>query len=669
LKTYLLLIFFFSASSIFSQWDSIYTGEGDALEDLLQETDEEADYSAASDAVEEMINNPVDLNSAGVSDLLSIPYIDLNTADKIVEYRKKFGPFFSAGEIYSIKEISRETAAKILPFLYVKQDFNKKGNEIGFLDNAKENFNLVLRSRVAKDLQTREGYKENKFTGSPYKYYNRILAGYSGKYEAGILTEKDPGEKQFNEFTSFFFSAKDIGLLKNLVAGDYTVEAGQGITLWSPYGFAKGGEAVFPIKKHFKNIKPYKSTDENKFFRGAAAEIGWENFSISAFYSKNKFDAGIDSSASAITSVQLTGYHRTNNELLKRKTAEEILTGTKADARFELGSGESNIKINIGVLHYYSRFSKPFLAANAFDLSGTSFRNSSLYYDFYYHGVNFFGEVSYNGISAASINGLIISLSSDFSFTSSIRSYPRNFFSLHGSSLAENSPKNELGFYNGIKWKTLLGTINFYYDQFKFPYAGYETPLPASGNEFLFSLESKPFARLKTKLRIKGEDKEIGVKEDLSKIISGQIKKSLRAEMVYTVSRAIRLKGRFEVNNFLIEDLKINEHGFLFFQDIRITLLNQITISGRITFFKTGSFNSAVYSYENDLQGISSNSALYGEGMNWYLLLRYKPIKNIAFSCKYSELYKPVEKSLYSADEEITGNLDNRFAFQLDLNF
>ncbi|MGE5797210.1 MAG: ComEA family DNA-binding protein [Ignavibacteria bacterium] len=668
MKIYL-LIFIISNSLTLAQWDSSYIDESQTLEDLIQESELESVNSAASDVIEDQINNPVDLNTAEIPELLSVPYIDLNTANKILGHRKKFGPFFSANEIYSIKEIAPETAAKILPFLTAKYDSKENKNAQDFFTGAAEDFNLKMRNRISKDLQTREAYKQNKFLGSGFKYYNRFLGDYNGKYQAGILTEKDPGEKSIDEFASFFIFIKNIGILKNIVAGDYNVEAGQGIALWSPYGFSKGSESVFPIKKNSKNIKPYKSSDENKFFRGAAAEIVWDNFSITAFYSKNKLDATIDPSFSAIKFIPVTGFHRTNYELSQRKTAEEILMGMKADCKFKFNSGEDEINLNTGALYYQSKFSNPFLAADVFDLKGSRFSSSSVYYDFYYRTINIFGEFAYNGISTASINGLIISVTKDFSFITSIRSYPRNFYSLHGSALAEGSGRNEIGFYNGVRWKTKLGTINFYYDQFKFPYASYQLPLPAAGNEFLFSLHSKPFRKLETRVRIKHENKENAWTSNFSRIITGKIKKSLRIEMIYNVSKKIRFKERIEINNFILEDLNIDEQGILFFQDIRVMLFNQITFSGRITFFKTDSFNSAVYAYENDIQGMYSNSALYGEGVKWYFLFRFNPVKNIAFSCKYSELYKPREKSLYSGDEEITGNLDNRLSMQLDFNF
>ena len=88
-----------------------------------------------------------------------------------------------------------------------------------------------------------------------------------------------------------------------------------------------------------------------------------------------------------------------------------------------------------------------------------------------------------------------------------------------------------------------------------------------------------------------------------------------------------------------------------------------------MVFFKTDSFNSAIYEYENDLTGILTNVAMYGEGIRLYLLLRYKVLSHFFLSCKYSETYKPKEKTLGSGYSEINGNLDNRINLQLDLNF
>ena len=127
------------------------------------------------------------------------------------------------------------------------------------------------------------------------------------------------------------------------------------------------------------------------------------------------------------------------------------------------------------------------------------------------------------------------------------------------------------------------------------------------------------------------------------------------------------MRGRFEYNNINLKNS--TEEGFITFQDIHFYLSSAINLYTRIAFFKTDSFNSAVYEYENDLPGTLISSALFGEGVRWYFVLKIKPYKLVTISCKYSETFKPKENSLGSGLLEIDGNLDNRFSIQLDFNY
>ena len=111
-----------------------------------------------------------------------------------------------------------------------------------------------------------------------------------------------------------------------------------------------------------------------------------------------------------------------------------------------------------------------------------------------------------------------------------------------------------------------------------------------------------------------------------------------------------------------------NENGFLVFQDIRYSPNSSLNIYGRIIFFQTDSFNSAIYEYENNLTGVLTNIPLFYQGIRWYTMVRYRPLKFFTLSFKYSETYKPAEKTIGSGDNIIPGNLDNIVAFQLDVN-
>jgi len=355
----------------FSQTDSAKIHIQEIIDELFNEPSVEIDHSDLYDKIEDLINNPIDLNEADIIDFQQIPSIDFLTAKAIIDYRNTVGKFRYKEDIFLITSITNEQKKKLYPFVKVKNE--KKQN----LNKAKDGkflnkFKIKLRSRILNDLQTRKGFIDGKFPGSKAKIYNRLLASYNN-YRIGVLTEKDPGENSFNDLNTFFVQIKNKKNITNIVAGDYTLEFGQGLVLWSPYGFAKGADAIYPVKKKNKNIIPHKSANENNFFRGIAATLRLNSFGLSLFYSGNKFDANLDSVSSDILSTPINGLHRTTTEIRKRKSLRETFNGIRLDYI-------SNKSINAGFLYYKSKFSNSFLPTSIFDLNGTSFS----YYSFYY---------------------------------------------------------------------------------------------------------------------------------------------------------------------------------------------------------------------------------------------------------------------------------------------
>jgi hypothetical protein len=306
-----------------------------------------------------------------------------------------------------------------------------------------------------------------------------------------------------------------------------------------------------------------------------------------------------------------------------------------------------------------------------YDLSGDNFNYLSLYYNLNFYRLTVFGEASYDQTSVASFNGLQFAVSNNFVFTTAVRSYPRNYKNLFGFGFGERSGKtnNEVGFYSGFKLRTKIGVLNLYYDIFKFPYRTNENSLSSEGDEILVDFITSLNRNFEIKLRYKYENKEITELIDSEDIIVRRLKQTGRTELIYEAVNNIRLKTRIEYYNFLVRSANKNENGFLIFQEARFALLKKLTVYGRIIFFHTDSFNSAIYEFENDLVGVMPNLAMYGKGIRWYFLLRYKPINLLTISAKYSETYKPDETALSSGDNKINGNLDNRFSLQIDLTF
>ncbi len=648
-----------------AQTDSSYLKTEEVLENILQEPVTEVDNSDLYESIEALIQNPVNLNEASVTELQLIPGVDINSAKLIVEHRKKYGNFFSINELNAVQNLNKELIKSITPFLFVL-----KPEEQIVREEVESNFqyffrrsDILLRSRIINSLQTSKGFIDKRFNGTKPKIYNRILVKHNRQFQIGFLAEKDAGENDLNEFSSYHFAMNNVGIIHKVVIMDYLLEFGQGLTLWSPYAFSKGPDAVYPVKRIDHVIKPYTSSTENNFFRGGAAAVKIGNFLLSAFYSNNSFDANIDTSTGRILSTPIDGLHRTESELRIKKTANEKVWGGRIDL-------VSEKFLSLGVLHYKSTFSNAFEPSDVFDIDGRDFSYTAFAYNVYVDKFNFAGEFAYNGTSVASINIFQFALNNNFTFISSIRSYPRNYFSFHGYAFGEKSgaTSNEFGIYTGFRWRTNLGLLNFYYDQFKFPYATFFNNQPSNGDEFLVDYLNKPFNKLETRIRYKYEKKDVSELIENTLQLVKRLRQVMRLELIYSISNKIRLRGRFEYNSFNITSINSSEKGYLIFQDLRISPTNSLNIYGRIIFFKTDSFNSAIYEYENNLTGVLTNIPLFGEGIRWYFLLRYKIFNFVALSFKYAETYKPGENSIGSGLNEIPLNLNNEIGFQLDIN-
>ncbi len=63
--------------------------------------------------------NPVNLNSASVAQLQTLPGIGASTAQRIVEYRQKNGAFKKIEELMNVKGIGEKSFLKLKPLIVV----------------------------------------------------------------------------------------------------------------------------------------------------------------------------------------------------------------------------------------------------------------------------------------------------------------------------------------------------------------------------------------------------------------------------------------------------------------------------------------------------------------------------------------------------------------------
>ncbi|MBK8946609.1 MAG: helix-hairpin-helix domain-containing protein [Ignavibacteriae bacterium] len=649
IKFRITIFILFNPIILFSQIDSTEILDSKIFE-LFEDFSSEDDDNNYYDLLENFIENPIDINSADKNELLKIPFLKLNDVKSILKTRKMLNEFTSIEDLILVKDIHPDILMLLKLLIIVKPKNDK---------SAKFNFNnFYLRSRIINDLQERSGFTENKFSGNSLKNYNRIKFNYSD-FSLGFLTEKDAGEKLFTDHYSGFLSYKDLGIVKEILVGDFNIEFGQGLAIWSPYSFSKSSEATNIIKQEH-NFIPHISSEENKFLRGIAIHSKLNKFEIKTFYSQNYKDASIDDFGN-VTNFNFTGFHRTENEISNFENLKETTFGGIINYFL-------NENLSLGISHIKNNFNKILMFQNNFGLHGNKFSFTSLSYNFNWDNLIFAGELSNNTKSNAIINNLFLDLSKSFQVSASYRNYQKEYYNIYSFGFGESSnTQNENGFYFGVKFNTDFGKINLYYDIFNFPYSNSLNGFSSNGNDFLFNYENKILPNLKVDLKLKDEVKEIFILENLEEKFSEQEKLNLRFTLDYNLSKLIYGKSRFEYVKF-IEATNIEE-GYLLFQDLKLKIKKNITVSTRFIFFQTKTYNSRIYEFENDVKGVLNNLALFGEGLRLYFLIQYNPIENLDLYIKYSETFKPNEKSLSSGYSEIIGNIDNKISAQIDLRF
>lgn len=666
-----------SSSKLFAQLDTLEIPIDNQLENVIEETIGDAEDTQLNEIIEDLIQNPVEINEATINDLTRIPFIDQFLAQNIIKYRTSYGFIYTLTEIKSVEGMTEELFDRIAPFLYVDRtkfaNFSTQ-NEIPereYRPFIKKTYNVNFRQRYFQTFPRRKGYETGAYYNSPFKLYNRLTADYSKKYYVSFLTEKDPGEKSFYDFVSGSLFIKDFLIFKKFVVGDYALEFGQGLAMWRQIGFAKGADAVYPIKKKASGIEQYKSTDENQFFRGIAFSTQLKNFEFTFFYSANTFDARIDTINNIITSTPLDGYHRNTNELARKNSESEKLFGSHISYNF--------LSNQIGFTFYQSKFSKPISPNSYFKNFEGTFNYISTDFNFFYERLNLFGEISKDkNNNFATLVGLQSSISRNLSFVTLYRNYPAEYINLHGYGFGErNGPtNNETGFYLGIKHLNRFGTFNIYFDQFKFFYPlGYDKTL-TSGKEILVAYESPLISKTKYLIRYKNENKEINSKSvdefnRTKRVTNTRQQQNFRLEIqkYFGPSNINRVAFRIEYVNVYYKSFISSEDGLLAFGDLNLRLLKNLKLQWRISYFQTKSYDSRIYQFENDVLGVFSTSALYGRGIRWYALVNYKIFNFLNLSLKYAELYRDDMKKLGSGNDEIPTNLSNSLTFQLDIKF
>lgn len=650
---------------------------------------EELDLTNLTSQLNYYFDHQLNLNSATAEDLRSLELLTEVQISDLLLHIRQHGKLISIYELQSLKYWDLQTILNVRPFIRVDDRLDQLHVS---LKEALRYGKIEVFLRYQRIPESKAGYApvsdSVKMLGNKYyygnadRYYTRVRFSYRTNLSIGATAEKDPGEQFFKgsqkqgfDFYSTHAYYKGGKYLRSVAVGDYQVQIGQGLNFWSGYAFGKTAD-VANIKKNAQSLRPYTSVDENRFLRGAAADLGYKHWGLTLFGSHKKTDGtkiadSLYNELEFVSSINLTGLHRTTSEIAKKHSLGETIAG--ANLRYQRrGLTAGMAGVHQGYDRNYSKEIKPY---NQFDFRGRKTTSYSADYSYVWRNINLFGEISRAGHSGgtAALQGLIIALDSKTSFSALFRNYARDYQTFYNTGFAEGShTQNETGLYMGLRLKPASAwTINTYFDMFHHSWLKYQVNAPSRGHEFLVQPAYRPnkqteiYARFRQQLRQKNSRDPDGTVTPVEDVLQ----RNYRLNFSFQAMESILLKSRIE---YVTIQRKSNmpEQGMLFTQDIVFrpkTLPFDLTL--RYALFDTDSYDSRIYTFEANALYVFSVPAYYYQGSRAYAMIRYTFLRKYDLWVRYGGSYYANRQSLSAGSELIKGNRKQDITVQLRAAF
>ena len=636
------------------------------IEELVESLASSEDGSSESSLLLEDLSHytvhPININKATEDELTRLNLLNFRQIRCILEYRKKYGSILTIKELLVMEEFSNELLMKIQPFLV----FEPNRDSIQILRENRVSQSLL--ARIKGSFPNSVGYSSSKgkppvYGGMPYGYFTRYRGEVGQWLDIGITAENDAGEDFFRksnsmgfDFLSGFISWKGNGMIQKVVLGDYLLRFGQGVSLWSGGGVSYASD-MSSMMRTAEGIRPYSSTDENMFFRGAAVQMNMKKIRLSIFYSDKKKDANLSEEADTdinITSFRLDGLHRTASEISDEKDVKERIMGAYADFRSErwrFGILASRIKFEYPV----SKGDSPYKLKS---FEGNENINIGFDYQGILNNISLFGEA---GVSEnkkmAILNGLLWKVHPQLSLSFLYRNYDPAFHTFNSGSFSGGSGgKNEEGFFLAFEYcpmerLKLSGQADLYFA----PWMTYQTISPSRGKTLSFRTD----ITIRPDLTIYLQSRFVCKPQKMSGV-SGAPEQSdeetskWRFHLDWKLSEKFQLRSRLEKTGYCYN--QNTENGYLIYQDLIITQSPGLKYWIRFAYYYTDGYNSRVYSYENDLLYYFAIPEFHGKGIRTYLNLKCLPLKMLTLYLKVGYTLRQGAESMGSGNDASPGN-------------
>ncbi|MCF8337010.1 MAG: helix-hairpin-helix domain-containing protein [Bacteroidales bacterium] len=636
--------------------------------------DADTDFSELSNELYYVSQHPINLNNTNKKALSRLFFLSEREINNILRYVEHYGPVKTIYELQGAENVSKQSLRWMEPFV----TFEKKDKPL----SAGRWFNHEILYRTDRKLEQQKGYisdssEGTEYLGDPYRQYFRynietqnISAGLTADKDAGEPFFSDPNEKGF-DFYSAHLKVEDLGFVSRAIVGDYKLQFGQGLNIWSGFSMGKS-PTLSGIKKYGYGLKAYRSSNEAAYMRGVGVTTKRNNLALTTFYSRKKWDANrefnSDSSDYWVTSLNEAGYHRTDSEWEDRNSVTEQMTG------FNISFDKN--RWHFGLIGWHSTYDHPLKPQdrlyNYFRFSGRKNFIGGLDVSKVFDRGQFYSEWSMDKEGdMALLAGANFFLDSRLTLKTVYRNYSKYYNNFYSNALAEGSRTNdEEGFLLGVVFLMFDDfSLKGYADFFKSRWMGFRTSSPSNGREYSLQLNYNPSRDFQGYVRFQQETKDYNSTAEVPVQRTIPRKRTkLRAHFSNELSETITLKNRIEKS--FIDYPEEKSEGFLIYQDVRYAFQNiPLTLTGRLAMFDTDDYASRLYAYENDVLYSFSFPAYYDKGRRFYLLAKYELISGFTAWLRYSRTKYNHRQTVLSGYNEIEGDAVSEVKLQLRVKF
>ena len=581
-------------------WE-VYLNEVMTLEDV-----ESASLETVYDLLCELEQHPLDINSLTRETLEQFPFLSAQQIEEIIEYRDRYGPLKSVGELQMVRSLDYAQRRLLSYFIYIGDE-----QERGFpkLDDIARYGRHELMATARIPFYRRKG-DDGTYLGDPYRHWLRYQFTYHDAVKAGFVGAKDAGEPFFTgrnrwgyDHYAFYLQLRGLGRLESLCLGHYRISMGMGLVMNSDFSLGKVA-MLQNLGRASTGLRAHSSRSDN-FLQGAAATLNLgKGLRLTAFGSYRAIDATLNKDGTAATLLN-TGYHRTAAEMDKKHNLNMMKAG--GSLSYQYGG------LHIGLNMAYSQLSRE-LKPNTSALyrknypQGKDFLNTSLDYRYASHRLSLSGETAIDKAGhLATINTASIRLSDTWSMMALQRFYAYSYASIDAQSFSEGGRvQNESGVYLGLTWRPSPSLrLDAYTDFAYFAWARYQVS-QGTWQHRRWTLDAR--------YRLRRKQKDNADKTALD----SHPEHRLRLGLSYAGEGGFGTHTQIDGGYYAYGE---KEWGMMISQSLSYES-RRLRLNGGVGYFHTDSYDSRVYLYEKGPLYTYGLTSFYGEGIRYWLMAR-----------------------------------------------